>query len=315
MGLALWLILASAPAGPDSVLVEAGFREFARHGVRIAVAATADARTRAEHVRARYERAVDIVRANLGLAPETGACVVACGTRRQFRKVVELLAGSAPPDYAEAVALPAMRTVVISPASDPLQDKALAHETAHLALHARFARIPRWIDEGLAQWAAGQVPADREVRNLRHWAFRNGVIPFASLADELPRRHDLAAFAYVQSFSVVAYLIMFRGGVERLLDVLARAQKAPLAAAWEQVYGETVEATWEDWRRYEARRFSAAVFLLHDIPLFSYLAVVLVVAYARYLVQRRRYLAAEDADDPAPGAAEEPAGAEDASFP
>ena len=190
MGLALWLILASAPAGPDSVLVEAGFREFARHGVRIAVAATADARTRAEHVRARYERAVDIVRANLGLAPETGACVVACGTRRQFRKVVELLAGSAPPDYAEAVALPAMRTVVISPASDPLQDKALAHETAHLALHARFARIPRWIDEGLAQWAAGQVPADREVRNLRHWAFRNGVIPFASLADELPPEPD-----------------------------------------------------------------------------------------------------------------------------
>ncbi|HAK95963.1 MAG TPA: hypothetical protein DCM87_13470 [Planctomycetes bacterium] len=313
MCLALWLVLSGAPAGPASVLVEAGFQVFERDGVRVAVAASGDARVRAERVRARYERAVEAVRANLGLAPQAGACVVACGARRQLRKVVELLAGSAPPDYAEAIAIPAMRTVVISPASDPLADKALAHETAHLALHARFARIPRWLDEGLAQWAAGQVPADRELRNLRHWAFRNGVIPFASLAEELPRRHDLAAFAYVQSFSVVAYLVVLRGGVERILDLLARAQDAPLAAAWEEIYGETAEATWERWRRHEARRFSVAAFLLRDIPLFTYLAVVLLIAYARYLVQRRRYLAAEDAGGPAPGGAEDDAGAEDAA--
>ncbi len=313
MCLALWLVLSSAPAGPAPALVEAGFQVFERDGVRIAVAASGDVRARAERVRSRYERAVEAVRASLGLAPEAGACVIACDTRRQLRQVVAMLAGSAPPDYAEAVAMPALRAVAISRASDLLADKTLVHETAHLALHARFARIPRWIDEGLAQWAAGQMPADRELRNLRHWAFRNGVIPFASLADELPRRHDLAAFAYVQSFSVVAYLVMLRGGVERLLELLARAQDAPLAAAWKEVYGETADATWERWRRHEARRFSVAAFLLRDIPLFTYLAVVLVIAYARYLVKRRRYLAAEDAGGPAPGGLEEDAAAEEAA--
>ncbi len=295
MCLALWLALWAASADPVPVLAREGFRIIDLGPALVAVVPSDDAHAHAERVLARYRRAVQEVTIRLGLPGPTRPCIVECPTLRRMRRVTEGLAGTPAPDYAEAVAIPAMDVMLIVHVIEPFADRALFHETAHLVLHARFARIPRWLDEGLAQWAAGQVPDETEMRTLRYWAYRGGVIPFASLADELPSRHDLASFAYVQSFSVVDYLVMRRGGIEKVLELLARAQVEPLQAAWEKTYGEAPDATWERWRRLEAGQFSLTGFLLYDIPIFTYLALLLLIAYVRYLVVRRRYFRADAA--------------------
>ncbi len=303
MWIALWLALWAAPAQLVPALAQEGFRVLDLDTALIAlVDSGGDARPHAERVRARYERAVQVVRQRLGLTGPPRPYIIECPSAHRMRELTAMIAGAPAPDYADAVAVPAANVMLLVPSMELGADLALLHETAHLALHGRFARIPRWIDEGLAQWAAGQVPGEAELRTLRYWAFRNGVFPFGSLEDELPRRHELASFAYVQSYSVVEYLAMRRGGTGLLLEVVERAQSEPLGAAWKKVYGETAETTWEKWRRLEAGNFSLTGFLVHDIPLFTYLAVLVLIGYARYLVKRRRFLRAEELEDlPAEG--------------
>src|SRR5919106_5693887 len=60
------------------------------------------------------------------------------------------------PRWGAAVALPALRTVVLRADGSDLS-RTLRHELAHLALHQQVdVRVPLWFDEGYAGWAAGE---------------------------------------------------------------------------------------------------------------------------------------------------------------
>ncbi len=85
----------------------------------------------------------------------------------------------------------------------------LHHEMVHLvvgeAAARRETRLPRWLDEGIAVWMAGEM----ELPRLLHltWAQLTGAtIPFRDLERDFPAEAGRAEVAYAQSYLWVQYL-------------------------------------------------------------------------------------------------------------
>ena len=84
------------------------------------------------------------------------------------REAMDALLGGRVPEWAGAVAIPDRMEMIVPsgrfwPGSREEEVRTLRHEWAHLALAAEMAplRIPRWFNEGYAEWAAGGVAARR----------------------------------------------------------------------------------------------------------------------------------------------------------
>jgi hypothetical protein len=298
MGMVLLLLLAAPLSDPISLLARERFRIFDFPRALIAVADADEAHERAQVLADRFGAVLGEVEARLGLRSDFRVILAECSLTSTFQKLVADLAGTAPPRYAVAVAVPALATIVIDRSSfqvlaGPQPRSTLAHEVAHLLLHRRFTAIPRWLDEGLAMWASEQTIGLHEDQLLCYWARRHGTYPFGELERAFPREHQLAAFAYVQSYRLVTYLVEYRGGLEKTFALLGRLEREPVRQSWQEVYGEEPEATAEAWRRFEARRFRPLVFLLYEIPAFSLPGILFLVAYIRYRFKRSRYFREE----------------------
>lgn len=92
---------------------------------------------------------------------------------------------------------------------DSFGKRAVAHEFAHLIVHRAtrnpFSGLPRWLDEGLAMWAEGEL--ETSYRNDLSGAVRSGgLLSLRTLSSNFPADSRQASLAYAQSHSVVAYL-------------------------------------------------------------------------------------------------------------
>lgn len=106
----------------------------------------------------------------------------------------------------------ALHTDAVTLSHEVAARRALTHESAHAALHAALGRIPTWLDEGLAQYVAGdEGPAhwhSYEVMVREHtW------VPFASMNDAFLVIEDAsdAGLVYHQSLAMVLWLVEQRG--------------------------------------------------------------------------------------------------------
>jgi len=122
-------------------------------------------------------------------------------------------------------------------------EKLLAHEYAHALIADKTGGgVPGWLDEGFAQWVAGEW-AGRRAEEAAARVSGGALIAFASLEGSFTRITDpaLAEQAYFQAFLAVDYL-MDRFGADDLQLYLALVAKdvAP-EAALEQIYRLTYE--------------------------------------------------------------------------
>ena len=193
------------------------------------------------------------------------------------------------PEWGAAVAFPAQSRVVVqgsaapSSAGDPRT--ILRHELAHLALHEQLGdKVPRWFDEGYAQYAAGEVGGGAWLETNLALLFRR-MPTFAGLDSAFATRSSVeAAAAYRLAAIAVAHLadrdranglgLLFRywGDTERLDGAVRRA------------YGTTLDAVERDWQR-RARWEAGALALAADVSIVGLLALVPLVPLWR---QRRR---------------------------
>ena len=194
------------------------------------------------------------------------------------------------PDWGAGVAIPSESTMVL-----PLYAsgrgrgtdlrKVFRHEWAHLGLHEHLEdmRIPRWFDEGYAQWASGGWDAVEGWR-LRV-AFATGrAPPLDSLALGWPRDRASAELAYGISATVIEYLVMESG--ERGLELLlARWPDMGFDRALRSTYGVTAGQLERDWQKYVKRRYGWLLVLSHSLLFWSALSVVLL---GLVLIRRRR---------------------------
>jgi hypothetical protein len=99
----------------------------------------------------------------------------------------------------------------------------IKHELCHLLLHEyiKDENLPRWLDEGVAQWASGGL-ADiiMEKRPVLDGAvMQNRMLGLRYLADGFPEDDARLRLAYAESKSFVEYMAA-DNGAQDLLDVL-----------------------------------------------------------------------------------------------
>lgn len=202
----------------------------------------------------------------------------------------DAVTGGRVPDWGAGVAIPDAGVIVL-----PLYASGrgrgvdlpavLRHEWAHVGLHEHLTgrRIPRWFDEGYAQWASGGWDA-MEGWRLRV-AFATGRAPsLDSLELGWPRGRADAELAYGLAATVVEYLVEESG--ERGLEVLlARWPDLGFERALRQTYGVTSGQLERDWQKYVKGRYGWLLVLSHSLVFWSGLSVALLVMV---MIRRRR---------------------------
>lgn len=228
-----------------------------------------------------------------------GVTVILASDEETFRRA----AGGHPPDWSAAVALPGLNRIVIPAVASerargqPLW-RILRHEWAHVGLHQALPglRVPRWFDEGYAQWAAGW---DR----LSAWRLRvlmalGRTPPLDSLDLRWPGDRSSAEGAYLLGATAVEYLVDSSGerGLRVFLDVWRDERN--FETALRRVYGVSSAQFEEDWRAFVRRRYGWVYVFTHSALAWAGLAVIALLLFRVRRRRDREHLARLRADEP-----------------
>jgi hypothetical protein len=205
--------------------------------------------------------------------------------------------GGVVPEWRAGVAIPAARLLVMPTGEGPrVLDaegrRTLRHEWAHLGLHAHLGdlRVPRWFDEGYAQWASGGFDAT-EAWRLRVLLAMGRTPALDSLALRWPSGREEARAAYLLAASAIAFLL--EPGGERGLELFFErwSSERSFDAALRATFGVTPGQFEEDWKRHVRSRYGWLLVLSHSAVLWSFLAVVLLLMVRARRTRNREKLA------------------------
>lgn len=259
-----------------------------------------------------HARSKEAVEEALGLSiPPRPRVILAPDDPELLRRYALLARGGEPPPGAVAIAFPA-RVVVLVRQGALLDPDELAatyrHELAHLALGPlqlrRAERLPRWLEEGLAEWVSGRRADMSERSTLGNWA-RSGSIPRLREWDaSFPPHAAAGARAYLISLSFLEWVDRQQGGggARRLVAALERG--ASLDRAFLEATGEEqidAELAWKDALAREEPWWTAFLF---RIDVWSVAGVLALLAALRHWWRTRRLraeLARQDAEEDARG--------------
>jgi hypothetical protein len=202
----------------------------------------------------------------------------------------EALTGRRLPDWGAGIAIPSLSRAVI-PTFEPAwggpsgRDRAVRHEWAHLGLHQYLdgLAIPRWFDEGYAQWASGGWNMN-EAWRLRV-ALAGKSAPLDSLRLSWPVDRTNAELAYLLSASAVAYL--FEGsGAAGMQAFLSRWRDAGVFEdTFRTTFGTTTAGFERAWVEHIRETYGWVLFASRA-AVFWLMAGVVVVVLVR--IRRRR---------------------------
>jgi hypothetical protein len=205
-----------------------------------------------------------------------------------------------------AYAIPARNLIVIDHSRVVTTPFSLAttltHEFCHLLLHDYIPNIPRWLDEGLCQWASGGF--DEIIYNLRQSTLNQvsiagNFIPFENLSSGFPRSEQERILAYEQSKSFITYLVR-HFGEDKLLELLDRmARKESVENAFHTVYRthlDQMEISWQESIRKNLTWFTYLSNHMYEI-LFVAGAMLTVIGFFRLIWKKRQYKDDDDFDE------------------
>lgn len=220
--------------------------------------------------------------------------------RRHFvREGIPLQSGPLP----LGVTLPARRIIIVRKDHHPPREhlaETLCHEVAHVALQEGLgARLPRWLEEGVAQWVSGRRLGPDENAYLSFLARIDGLFPLEALEHRFPPAHELTSVAYQQGLLAVELLVE-RLGEDHFLRLLAEVARGesflPALARLDRAPFE------RDLRLWVKARAGWADAFLSVLSLWTVVGVLAIAAIGRSWVRSRRaYRALPDAGEaPAP---------------
>jgi hypothetical protein len=190
------------------------------------------------------------------------------------------------PDWVVAIARPAERTLVVrlsrtGAGSGTDVSSVLRHELVHILLPERIgdALVPRWFEEGLAQYLGGRLNRRDRLR-VPAAAAAGNLIPLHDLEDAFPRSGTDVALAYAQGESVVEYLVSLGGrhGLGMLMDELRAGRKFPSAVlAVYHVTPRALEYDWQEWVATEGEPWWIALLTDSIVPLLLFAAAILAI--------------------------------------
>ena len=220
------------------------------------------------------------------------------------REVMDSLVGGLVPEWAGAVAIPGRMEMIVPsgrfwPGSRAEEVRVLRHEWAHLALAHEMGRlrIPRWFNEGYAEWAAGGWLEGGGLKLSAALAF-GGAPPLDSITIGWPRERVPAEVAYLLSASVIHYLVESSGtdGLEAFLA--AWKERGSFADGMREVYGAAPDQLEVAWRKWVKRRYGWLMVLSHSTVFWLLLAGALAAMFFVRRRYRREQMARLRAEEP-----------------
>jgi hypothetical protein len=207
------------------------------------------------------------------------------------------MTGGLVPEWRAGVAIP-KENVLVMPTGEGVRVvdggglRTLRHEWAHLGLHGYLGdlRVPRWFDEGYAQWASGGFDAN-EAWRLRVLIALGRAPQMDSLELRWPAGREEAKVAYLLAASAVTYLI--EAGGERGLEIFLGRWKddRSFESAFRETFGTTSNQFEEDWKRHVRDRYGWIFLVSRSSVFWMLLALVLLFMVRGREAQNREKLA------------------------
>ena len=178
------------------------------------------------------------------------------------------------------------------------------HELCHLLLHRyiRDGNLPRWLDEGICQWASdglADIIMDNKRDLLSAAVLSDTYFDLQTLKHKFPQEKKALMLAYAQSKSVVEYLSS-EYGPRGILDFLGLLQQGvDLESAFELRFSIPFDEFQYQWWPHLKRNISWFTYLsihLYEI-LFVSAALLTIWGFIRKMIRRRAYSAQEDEED------------------
>jgi hypothetical protein len=237
-----------------------------------------------------------------GLPPSLPTGVTAVLTHRP--EAFDELTGGIVPEWRAGVALPDLGMFVIPSGEGPrVLDaegrRTLRHEWAHLGLHEYLGdlRVPRWFDEGYAQWASGGFDAG-EAWRLRVLLALGSAPAFDSLALRWPAAREQARTAYLLSASALAYLLEPSGERGLALFLERWRTERSFDVALLRTFGVTPDQFEEDWKAHVRSRYGLLLVLSRSSVFWLFLTLVLLAMVRVRRTRNREKLARLRATEP-----------------
>jgi len=179
-------------------------------------------------------------------------------------------------------------------------ENTLQHEMCHLLLHHHIKEkiLPRWLDEGVCQWASdgiADIILDQRRSLLNRAAYRGVFIPLGSLAQGFPPDNDGLMLAYEESKGFVSHIISLYGK-ESMLSVLNHMKNnESVEQAFIKALSMPLDDLEQEWHvslRKEATWFILLSYYLYEI-LFGLMALISIFAFIKIILKKRAYMAEE----------------------
>lgn len=160
-----------------------------------------------------------------------------------------------PQEWTGGVAFTRYGTIAIGIAPDKLDwgKRAIVHELTHLVIHQMtlnpYNDLPTWLDEGLAMYNEGALEPGYRA-NLDKAIAENNLISVRSLSSPFSAYAGESILSYVQSYSLVEFLIENYGQGKMLELLTTFKQGSSYDAALEKVYGFNMDGLDTLWRDY-----------------------------------------------------------------
>ena len=227
--------------------------------------------------------------------------IVLVGERNRFLQ----MAGD---DRIEAFAQPHDRVIVIDYsrlAARPLRlITTLKHELVHLLLHEHivYIPVPKWLNEGIAQWASGGVAEVLVTaqKSLIGDALRTGHLPaFQHLEERFPPDRKGFRLAYEQSLSFINY-IEKKYGRQTVINLLGHLKRgSSIDQALYDTLGVTLAELEKEWRdRLRGQEGWLTFFSIHIYEfLFLLGAFLTLTGFLRYWIRKKNYRDDPDEDE------------------
>lgn len=220
------------------------------------------------------------------------------------RKTFENMIGS---NLFVAIAIPQRKCIVIdsSRKRHPFTLQAtVKHELCHLLLHdyIRTDTLPRWFDEGLAQWSSGglaEIIMRRDRFILQRAALTGHYIRLENLHRYFPRNEQALLLAYEESKNIVEYMLGEYGieKMRRILHDLKDGHDIDTALSNSLSLSlHDLEDRWQQQLKQQTSWFSF-VSVYFDRILFFLAALLALLGFIRLMIRRRNYQEIDDPDD------------------
>ena len=183
----------------------------------------------------------------------------------------------------------------------PHRKNLLKHELVHLLLHTHISgnRLPKWFEEGVAQWASDGVADMLEEPRpavLSEAILTDKLLPFATLVNHFPDDNRDLILAYAQSRSMVFFMADTYGAdnILKILDLLKNG--SGFEESIRRVFSVSLPELEQKWVNSQERPAAILAMLAGYLYEFLFVAAALmtVVGFVRFRIRKRQY---RDEDD------------------